>query len=191
MGLGDPADPLLSPRRSPAPWMAPRLAAPSVAQRVQSGLARVVLLIAPVAMLRSQPKRIGPPVAPHPGLAGQAGIPMQAVCRPRCANRAMSPHVPWGHPAPVLPRNGSTNSPSVSGAAGTGGAAPGPLPCHLPPGGHCLLPITSSWDPPPGHLLGCLTPGAPLPDMAGAPEPWARPRIGIPHLYLFAKGNYL
>lgn len=45
--------------------------------------------------------------------------------------------------------------------------------------------------PPPGHLLGCLTPGAPLPDMAGAPEPWARPRIGIPHLYLFAKGNYL
>lgn len=63
-------------------------------------------------------------------------------------------------------------------------ALPPPFMGPLPAPRHLLL-------GPPRPPAGLPFPGAPLPDKAGTPEPWARPRVGIPHLYLFAKGNYL
>lgn len=60
--------------------------APGGHRRVQSGIARVVLLIAGAVLAKED----GPPCTLHRGLAGQAGTSMQAVCRPRLARMSLT-----------------------------------------------------------------------------------------------------
>lgn len=108
--------------------------------------------------------------------------------------RVSSPRV-WGYPAlgSLPPRNGSTNSPLCFWSCWQGGLSAMPAP---PLWGHCLLPITSSWDNPSqamswGTPTGC--PDAPCPDKGAAPEPampWhamGKAWGGHPHLYLLQR----
>lgn len=118
---------------------------------------------------------------PAPGL-GRAGWHFYASCVqatpcPRVPHlrlyrwcRVPSPRA-WGYPALgfLSPRNGSTNSPLCFWSCWQGGLSAMPAP---PLWGHCLLPITSSWDHPSqawGTPAGC--PDAPCPDKGAAPEP--------------------
>lgn len=60
--------------------------APSGHRRVQSGVTRVMLLIAGAVLAKED----RPPCTLHRGLVGQAGTSMQAVCRPRRAHVSLT-----------------------------------------------------------------------------------------------------
>lgn len=109
---------------------------------------------------RSWLRRTSPPrTSPHPpakGL-GRAGWHFYASCVqampcPRVPPPGAVLMVPCpltqGYPAPGFlptPRNGSTNSPLCFWSCWQGGLGALPAP---PLWGHCLLPVTSSWEPP-------------------------------------------
>lgn len=171
-----------------------RLPAPGGAQRVQSGVTRVVLLIAPVAMPRSRPRRTGPPPAAPPtpkmGSAGQAGISMQAVCRPcpatrplpgGCADSAVCPppNTPPGLGVTLCPppEMEALTPPLFLELLARRARRPALCPATLPCAG-----VTAC---PPPHLLGPPA-RVPCPDKGGAaPEP----RVGTPPPLFIAKGN--
>lgn len=82
---GTPTDPQISSCRLlvPGQSISP---APGGHRRVQSGVTRVMLLIAGEVLAEEN----RPPCTLHGGLVGQAGTSMQAVCRPRHARVSLT-----------------------------------------------------------------------------------------------------
>lgn len=130
------------------------------------------------------------------GSAGQAGTSMQAVCRPccahvsptrGCADGAASPHpgfgvtLPWAccvRPPP--PEMEALTPPLCFWSCWQGRLHVLPAP---PLRGHCLLPVTSSWDPSPGPQAGVPQQGGLMPWGAVGKAWGGHP----PHLYLLQR----
>lgn len=148
------------------------------------------------------------PRAPHKGAQQGRLALLCKLCAghavPACPQPGAVPTVPCppaqglglpcpGLVAPVPPRNGSTNPPLCFWSCWQGGLGALPAP---PLWGHCLLPVTSSWDPPRWPCPGVPQEGAlvpPIPIM-GQPQSqlcpgvlWPRPGVGTPHLYLLQR----
>lgn len=194
------------PNRAPAvspqvPWMAPArglLASPGARRGTEGAergrprrAANRPSGDAPVSAKEDRPPPAAPPT-PKMGLAGQAGISMQAVCRPcratrpppgGCADNAVCPppNTPPGLGVTLCPppEMEALTPPLFLELLARRAQRPALCPATLPCAGVTACPPLTSWDP---------QPGCPAPIKGGQPQ---SPGWAPPHLYLLQRETYL